>query len=397
MMKILLLAPHPFYQERGTPIAIDLLLESLSRLGHQVDVITFPEGSARHYPGVELHRVSPIGDVGAVRPGFSLKKLYLDLFVFFKFLRFLFTRKYDVVHAVEESVYMAMLICPLKGVPYIYDMDSSMVTQMIDKFGWLKAVEPLLRWIESLPARFAKVVVPCCDALAEDVQPYRNADKPVIPLKDVSLLDRSRSVPEGGLDIPSLLAPHFQNEGLKPKVTMYIGNLESYQGIDLMIEGFALASRKKDELALVIVGGEDADISHYQAKIDQLGLADKCFLAGKQPVGDLYALMLQADIMLSPRTQGINTPMKVYSYLDSGRPVLATRLPTHTQVMSDDIACLVEPDAESFAEGLLTLTASPKESEAMIERASAFIQREHSPEAFHGKVTDIYALFSPAS
>ncbi len=36
-MKILLLAPHPFYQERGTPIAVRLLAETLAEDGHTID------------------------------------------------------------------------------------------------------------------------------------------------------------------------------------------------------------------------------------------------------------------------------------------------------------------------------------------------------------------------
>ena len=43
-MKILLLAPQPFYEERGTPIAVDLLLKALSDRGESVDVLTYPIG-----------------------------------------------------------------------------------------------------------------------------------------------------------------------------------------------------------------------------------------------------------------------------------------------------------------------------------------------------------------
>ena len=59
--------------------------------------------------------------------------------------------------------------------------------------------------------------------------------------------------------------------------------------------------------------------------------------------------MAQADVLVSPRTKGANTPMKVYSYLDSGVAVLATRLPTHTQVMNDETALLAEPTPEDFS------------------------------------------------
>ena len=40
-MKILLLAPHPYYQERGTPIAVDLLVRVLSERGDQIDLLTY--------------------------------------------------------------------------------------------------------------------------------------------------------------------------------------------------------------------------------------------------------------------------------------------------------------------------------------------------------------------
>lgn len=391
-MKILMMAPHPFYQERGTPIAVDLLLKSLSQAGHKVDVITFPEGEDRVYPGVNYHRVKPLGRIEGVRPGFSIKKLYLDLFVFLKFFGLMFKQRYDAVHAVEESVYMAMLICPLYRTPYIYDMDSSMVTQLLDKAPVLEKIEGLLRFIESLPARYAKIVVPCCDALADDVKPYRlSKDKPTIALKDISLLDKSQKIPSSGINIQQ----HVSNSDkaiVPQKVLMYIGNLESYQGIDLMIEGFAKACSSMSDLVLIVVGGEQQHIDVYQTKAAKLNVAESVFFLGKQPVTDLYALMIQSDILLSPRTQGINTPMKVYSYLDSGVPVIATRLPTHTQVMSDENTLLVEPDAEYFSQGILSLVNDPKLRFSLTKHAAEFIRKEHSWDSFDRVVNQIYFL-----
>ena len=75
-MNILLLAPHPFYQERGTPIAVDLLLRVLAERGEQVDVLTYHEGEDRAYPGpgaVRLFRIPPPPACRNIRPGFSLK------------------------------------------------------------------------------------------------------------------------------------------------------------------------------------------------------------------------------------------------------------------------------------------------------------------------------------
>ncbi len=391
-MKILLLAPHPFYQERGTPIAVDLLLQSLSSAGHQIDLITFHEGHDRNYEGLKTHRIKPLGNVADIRPGFSAKKIYLDFFIFLKFLMLLIRNRYDVVHAVEESAFMAMLVCPIFRTPFIYDMDSSMATQVIDKFPSLRKAEAFLRALESLPARTAKVVVPCCDALERDISVFRDPKKkPIVVLKDISLLDKRSSIPSSSINIRSLTRESSSSEACN-KVLMYIGNLESYQGIDLLLEGFADANQNSEKLSLVIVGGEIEDIEKYQNKCIHLGIKNKVYFLGKQPVSDLYALMIQADILVSPRTQGINTPMKVYSYLDSNIPVLATRLPTHTQVMTDEHAYLVEPSRTEIAAGIDILIKHPELGQKLARNAQNLIEVEHSFCAFHDQVQKIYTL-----
>ena len=74
-MRILLLAPHPFFQLRGTPIAERALLQVLTAEGHEVDVLTFPEGEDLDLPNCRIHRVPAPAWARGVRPGFSLKKL----------------------------------------------------------------------------------------------------------------------------------------------------------------------------------------------------------------------------------------------------------------------------------------------------------------------------------
>ena len=315
--------------------------------------------------------------------------------MFFRFVSLFLRRRYDVVHAVEESAYMAMCICPFRRTPYIYDMDSSMVTQLLDKHRSLRILGKPLRYIDSLPTRFADIVVPCCEALAEEISKYRNKrNKPVYVLKDISLLDKSATIPSSGIDVAQLTnngdSRRTETDARK-KVVMYIGNLETYQGIDLMLKGFAKACERLPELVLVVVGGEQKHIDEYVLMATQLGISSSVYFLGKQPVSDLYALMMQADILLSPRTQGVNTPMKVYSYLDSGVPVVATNLPTHTQVMTDDIACLVDANPEGISKGIVALVSDPQEAARLVERARNYIDVNHSFSAFDNRVKEIYA------
>jgi len=379
-MKVLLLAPHPFFQERGTPIAVDLLVRVLCERGDDVDIVTFHEGFDRQYSHASVCRIKPWPRVKGVAPGFSAKKLLCDFYLFFTFAKLFFSRRYDLVHAVEESAFMAMLLCPLRRVPFVYDMDSSMVTQMVDKYAPLRWIEGLLRFLESLPMRFATAVVPVCDALADDVRRYRH--KHIVILKDVSLVSG-----EGGDTGAGNLRTTLPVQG---KLVMYIGNLETYQGIDLLIDSYKIVCEKGPESALVVVGGVDKHINAYRAMCSRLGIEKNVFFLGKRPVAQIGQLMAQADVLVSPRIQGVNTPMKVYSYLHSGVPVVATALPTHTQVMTEDIAVLTAPQPGAFAAGIMRVFDDPQQARRLATQAVDYIEREHSYDAFKKKLNGLY-------
>ncbi len=384
-MKVLVLAPHPFYQERGTPIAIDLLLKTLSARGDEVDLLTFHEGIDRNYPGLKIIRIKPWFPIRNIKPGFSVKKLICDAYLFVRFLHLMTTQKYDLVHAVEEAAFMALLACPLRKVPYIYDMDSSMTTQLVDKMTGLKAIEGLLRLFEGLPMRFAHIVMPMCDALADEAR-LRGA-KSVIILKDVSLV--------GYADETDTVIDLRKKLGADKKIVMYIGNLESYQGIDLLLESVRLICKDCPEMAVVIIGGADLDIKKYRRLSKKMGLEAVVHFYGKKPVADIAAYMRQGDLLVSPRIQGLNTPMKVYSYLHSKTAVLATDLPTHTQVMTGKIAVLAPAEAPAFAGAMKTILCDDVRRNRLARDAYQHIEKEHSYEAFKRQVNTAYGSLTP--
>src|SRR5918994_2523246 len=76
--RILAVAPQPFYQDRGTPIALRQVLQAASDLGYQVDLLTFPVGTDVDLPGLKTHRVGNPFAIRSVPIGFSFRKLALD-------------------------------------------------------------------------------------------------------------------------------------------------------------------------------------------------------------------------------------------------------------------------------------------------------------------------------
>jgi glycosyltransferase involved in cell wall biosynthesis len=96
----------------------------------------------------------------------------------------------------------------------------------------------------------------------------------------------------------------------------------------------------------------------------------------------------------SPRLRGENTPFKLYTYLASGKPLVATRIPTHTQLVDDSLAILAEPSAEGLAAGIRQALARPDDAAARARRARELIDREYSASRFAEKVRDAYAAIA---
>ena len=96
-------------------------------------------------------------------------------------------------------------------------------------------------------------------------------------------------------------------------------------------------------------------------------------------------------MLASPRVKGENTPFKIYTYLASGRPVVATRIPTHTQLLDDTLAFLVDPSAEAIAAGLRQALEQKDDARARAERGLALVEREYSVARYREKVARAYA------
>ena len=173
-------------------------------------------------------------------------------------------------------------------------------------------------------------------------------------------------------------------------ILMYVGNLESYQGIDLLLESFALVIEQTDQVDLVIIGGETADIEKYQQKANELGIQTKVHFCGARPMNQLSQYLAQADILVSPRIKGKNTPMKIYSYLDSGKAVIATNLPTHTQVIDNRVAMLAQPNPTDFSQGILRLINNSNLRSKLGMRGKKLIKEQHSYQAFSQKLNNLY-------
>ena len=379
-MKILFVAPQPFFEERGTPIAVRWAVEALCAQGHQVDLLTYHCGQNVSIEGMKLYRCWGPASIQSVPPGFSPKKLFCDVFLCFELLSCLFRTKYDVIHAVEEAIFPVLCFRPFLKAKMVYDMDSSMADQIIEKWPFLAKIRGFLEFFEKMAVRHVDLVLPVCEGLAEKAKSFKTK-APIIILHDMAI--------EASGDV-SNVENLRQKWAKKGKMALYVGNLEHYQGMDLVLESVATLSPELD-FTVVIVGGTVQHISDYQAKADQLNVADRVKFVGTRPVNQLPCYLEQADILLSPRIKGANTPLKIYSYMLAGKPILATRIYSHTQVLDDECAALAEPTPASMAEKLQVLLKDNVACKQMGKAAHDRAVKRHTRSAYEKTMAQAYA------
>jgi glycosyltransferase involved in cell wall biosynthesis len=379
-MNILLVAPQPFYEERGTPIAVRLLAETLCGMGHRVDLLVYHEGQDILVPGLTLIRAGRPPGVSKVPIGISIAKLICDVWLVQRMIGLLRRKRYDVLHAVEEAIFPAALLRGYGRYRLVYDMDSSLCDQLTDKWRWLRPLRGTLELIERVTVRRCSAVLAVCEDLAVKVRPWTAAGR-VVVLPDVPLGDMAADTPVESL----------RGGGSGADVIgLYVGNLERYQGIDLLLESLALLPAHSP-LHMIVIGGAEVHLRTYRERAVELGIAARISFLGPRPLQLLGAYLQQADILVSPRTLGQNTPMKVYSYMQSGKAILATDIRSHTQALDPDCAELVAPQPAAVAAGLGRLAADTQLRERLGAAARHKAEREYSLPVYRRKLQQIYA------
>jgi len=381
-LKILVVAPHPFFQERGTPIACKLLCESLSNFGHDIELLTYAEGESVEVPNLKTHRVWDFFFYRNMSIGLSVKKLLCDFFLAIRLFLLLSTKRYDVVHAGEESIFLALFFRFIQPTAVVYDMDSSMADQIIEKDDRFDSLHDILIEFERHAFRESDFIFPVCPALTYRFE-QQKIRTPYQLLQDIYFESESLSN-----ELDDLRSDIDENTQL----LLYIGNLEPYQGIDLLLDSLNLlkGSSIRTKWILKVIGGKHEDIQHYRSMVLREGLEGHVKFLGKRPVADLNSYLKQANILLSPRTKGINTPMKVYSYLASGKPVVATNILSHSQAFTNDVALLVNPIPEAMATALTALIEDPERQQRIGLSGAKFAEENYSLTAYCRKLKSGY-------
>lgn len=384
-MRILLIAPQPFFKIRGTPLAILQLVKALSELGYEVDIVTYHLGKNIKVKNVAIYRIINFPFIKNIPIGPSYAKLFLDFLLFLKAFQMCVKNHYNVIHTVEEAVFLGIVLKRIFHIPIIYDMDSSIPQQLINSgFTKNKYFLKLVYYLENWAIDNSNLVLTVCSSLTEIVC-NKFPRKKVFQLEDVPPGNG-----QGEVRKEKVLELKKKLNLTEEMIILYTGNFESYQGIDLLIKSVPEVAKYEPNVKFLLVGGEREDITTMKRLVDSLKIEDSIIFTGKEPLEKIPAYMALADILVSPRRKGTNTPFKIFTYLQSGKPIVATNLFTHTQVLNEEISVLVEPAPEGIAEGIISLLKDEELRSRLGKEGKIFVEENYSYKKFVKKVKEVY-------
>ena len=380
-----MIAPEPFFEPRGTPFSEYHRIRALLELGHTVDLVTYPFGSDVSLPGLRIFRCLRPPFVHEVRIGPSLAKVPLDLALAFTACRRALSERYDVVHSHEEGSFIGIVLAAILRVPHLYDMHSSL-PQQLHNFAFSKSrlLHGLFSFMERLVIRRSRAVIVICQHLEDTVRGI----EPGVP---TVLIENAPGAGDTAVEGSGARTRHDLGIVDGAPLVLYTGTFEAYQGLDLLFAAARLVRATRADARFVLAGGRADQIAAAKADAARAGLGDVVIFAGQRPADEIPLFLDAADVLVSPRSSGTNTPLKIYQYLRSGRPIVATRLLTHTQVLDDHISILTPATPEGFAEGILSAIEDPAWARAIGARARQLAETKYSYEAYLGRTRQAFA------
>jgi glycosyltransferase involved in cell wall biosynthesis len=389
-VKILMIAPQPFLEPRGTPISVFQRLSGLSQLGHSIDLLTYHIGEDVQLDGVRIIRTPALPFIQQLKVGPSWAKIPLDLMLFLKAVSLLLKNKYDVIHSHEEAAIFGAFLAKIFRTPHLYDMHSSLPKQLVNfNFGNYRPIIKLFEFLERLTIHNSQAVITIGADLehqAEMIDPHINQ----VMIENLPLRTQKADERE---EHPQVLRDEL---GIRDRMAVvYTGTFERYQGVELLVESLPTVVERHPELALVLVGGKPQQIQTMHQLAVQNHVDRYVFFTGTVRVEKANQYLKMADILVSPRVEGTSVPLKIYTYLHQGIPILATNLSAHTLVLDNETAVLVEPTKNALAEGLMRLLENDRLRDRLGLNSQRLAREKYDTSSYLEKLERLYRTFEP--
>jgi len=320
-MHILIIAPTPYFSDRGCHIRILEEVQALYRAGHTAEIFTYHLG--RDLGPAPIHRIQPVSWYKKTSAGPAWGKLYLDFLLWRKIRRYVKTshKKFNIIHAhLHEGAIIGWLIKKILHLPVVLDAQGSLVAEL-KSYGWF-SLASLEKWILGR----ADYIVTSSTVTADYFkQHYPTVTTPITVVPDAA-------------PFYSTLQPKPHTSNPTPPTLIYTGSTNSTKGFDLLLEALKIVMVKLPKLKTIIIGEGYLRVPYEQ----------------------LPNYLAQATLAVDPKpTTTIESSGKILNYLAAGLPVVAFRSTTSQEFLGSLGYYAATETATGLADAIMEALADP--------------------------------------
>lgn len=329
-LRILAIAPTPFFVDRGGHVQIYEQARALIKLGNWLELCTYHIG--RDMPGIPTRRIPNVPRYKKTDAGPSYQKLYLMILLFFLSWREIRRFKPDILHGHGwDGCWIAYTLYKLTGVPFVFDMQGSFTGEIV-AHGYAKADSlyfKFLKWIERRTLHLGTVVTQSEQMVKDAIRDFGVRPDRIFHTYDgVDTEDLNPDVKPGNLRQELDLPPD-------KKIVVFLGLLKPYQGVDSLLEAIRILVYEMGYMGahFLIMGFPDED--KYRGKARELGVAEYATFPGKIDYKQRKHYYALGSLAVAPKLSPTEGDGKIYDYLAMGLPIVAYDRPASKEILGN--------------------------------------------------------------
>ncbi|MBI4779177.1 glycosyltransferase, partial [Candidatus Falkowbacteria bacterium] len=315
-MKILMIAPTPFFADRGCHTQIYEEIKALQGLGHEIVLCTYNLG--RDMPGVKTARSFVFPWYKKLSAGPSYTKIFLLPLLFFTTIKTIIKFQPEIIHAHLHEGAVIARICKIffPRKKYLFDMQGSLTGECL-QHGFIKQGGFGYKIISFLEKKIANwsFVITQSDNMVSELRSLGVSDDKIANVKDGVDTDIFKP-----LQADENLAEQLKLDLNKPRI-IYMGLLEKYQGADIMFEAFKKVAEKINDIQFIIIGFPN--IEKYKKYCEELGIEKNVIFLGRVEYGKLPGYLSLAEVAVAPKISLTEGDGKIYNYMAMGLATVA--------------------------------------------------------------------------
>ncbi len=348
-----MIAPTPFFADRGCHIRILEEIKVLQKNNCKVDLLTYHIG--RDIKGIHTIRIPPIFFwYKKLEAGPSWWKPLMDILMITQTVNLLLKNKYDIIHAhLHEGAFVGLIARSItrKKLPILFDYQGSLTGEIeahhfIRRF---KFILPIFQFIENEIDNSVDFIITSSKKAKEKLI----QKNPQLAKKTLCFLDQVNI---------NLFKPQKKDKGLLKKfrispddiVVGYLGLLSHYQGTNLMLKAFKILKNKikKQKIKFLIMGYPN--LKKYKNLAKKLNIEKETIFTGRVPYEKTPKYLSLVDIAVAPKLLTSESNGKLLNYMACGLPTVAFDIPVNRELLKNS--------------GLLVKKITPSQLAASIEK-----------------------------